>query len=144
MKTYADTAFLVSLYLNEATTSAANAAMQCISHPLPLIPLAYLELRNALHLAVFRRQITESTRAAAWRRVELDLRSGIYFRTSLAESELYAKAAELAGRLTLVCGTRTLDLQHLAAAILLGAEELLSFDEGQRRAAKAEGLEVKP
>ena len=42
MKSYADTDFLVSLYLNEATTTAANAAVQTVRQPLPLIPLGFL------------------------------------------------------------------------------------------------------
>ena len=77
MKSYADTGFLVSLYLNEATTTAANAAVQTVRQPLPLIPLGFLELRNALYLAVFRKQISEATRAAAWQRVELDIKNSI-------------------------------------------------------------------
>jgi len=41
-------------------------------------------------------------------------------------------------------GTRSLDLMHAAAALLLGSETFLSFDERQRKAAKSEGLKVKP
>jgi hypothetical protein len=43
MKSYADTGFLVSLYLNEATTTVANAAVQTVRQPLPLIPPGFLE-----------------------------------------------------------------------------------------------------
>jgi predicted nucleic acid-binding protein len=41
-------------------------------------------------------------------------------------------------------GTRTLDLLHIAAAILLKAGQFLSFDERQRQAAKREGLKLRP
>lgn len=144
MKSYADTGFLVSLYLNEATTVAANAAVQSVRQPLPLIPLGFLELRNALYLAVFRKQITEATRLAAWRRVELDIRNGIYLETPISQADLHQKAAQLAQNYTGSIGTRTLDLLHLAAAILLGARQLLSFDERQRQVAKQEGLKLRP
>jgi predicted nucleic acid-binding protein len=144
MKSYADTGFLVSLYLNEATTGAANSAMQTLREPLPMIPLGFLELRNALYLAVFRRQITEATRNAAWRRVELDVRNGIYLQVSVAQTELHLKAAELAQKHSTALGTRTLDLLHIAAAILLKADQLLSFDDRQRQAAKREGLKLRP
>jgi hypothetical protein len=39
-------------------------------------------------------------------------------------------------------GTRSLDLMHVAAAMLLEATALLSFDDRQRKAATAEGLGV--
>jgi predicted nucleic acid-binding protein len=144
MKSYADTGFLVSLYINETTTAAANIAVQAVRHPLPLIPLAYLELRNALLLAVFRKQISEATRQAAWRRVELDIRNGIYLEATVSQLDLHEKAAQLAEKYTGSLGTRTLDLLHLAAANLLGARQLLSFYERQRQAAKREGLKVLP
>ena len=144
MKSYADTGFLVSLYINETTTTAANIAVQVVRRPLPLIPLAYLELRNALLLAVFRKQISEATRQAAWRRVELDIRNGIYLEATVSQLDLHEKAAQLAEKYTGSFGTRTLDLLHLAAADLLGARQLLSFDERQRQAAKGEGLKVLP
>jgi predicted nucleic acid-binding protein len=144
MKVYADTGFLVSLYLNEATTNAASAAMQTLREPLPLIPLGLLELRNALYLAVFRTQISQATREAAWRRVEADIKNGIYSEVVLSQSELHQKAADLAQKYSAAIGTRTFDLLHIAAAILLGATELLSFDIRQRQAAKQEGLRVRP
>lgn len=144
MKSYADTGFLISLYINETTTTAANIAVQTVRRPLPFIPLAYLELRNALLLAVFRKQISEATRQAAWRRVELDIRNGIYLEATISQLDLHEKAAQLAEKYTGSLGTRTLDLLHLAAASLLGARQLLSFDERQRQAAKREGLKVLP
>ena len=144
MKSYADTGFLVSLYINERTTTAANVAVQLVRQPLPLIPLALLELRNAFHLAVFRKQISENTRQAAWRRVELDIRNGIYIEVPISQLDLHQKAAQLAEKHSGTLGTRTLDLLHLAAALILEARELLSFDERQRRAAKREGLKLRP
>jgi predicted nucleic acid-binding protein len=144
MKSYADTGFLVSLYLNETTTAAATAAVQTVRQPLPLIPLGFLELRNAHYLAVFRKQITEETRAAAWQRVELDIKNGIYVETPISQLDLHEQAAQLAQKYTATFGTRTLDLLHLAAAILIGANQLFSFDERQRQAAKREGLKLRP
>jgi predicted nucleic acid-binding protein len=144
MKSYADTGFLVSLYLHEAATAAANSVVQAIRQPLPMIPLGFLELRNALYLAVCRKQITEATRQAAWRRVELDMRNGIYVQVSVAQTDLHLKAAELAQKHSAAIGTRTLDLLHIAAAILLKADQLLSFDDRQRQAARHEGLKLRP
>lgn len=59
-------------------------------------------------------------------------------------SALFAKTLELADRHSARLGTRSLDLMHVAAALLLNAGTFLSFDEPQRKAAKAEGLKVLP
>jgi hypothetical protein len=144
MKSYADTGFLVSLYLNESTTAVASAVFQTVSPPVPLIPLGFLELRNAFHLATFHKQITVKTRQVAWAQFETDVRNGIYVSATIAESDLFGKAAELSEKYSASVGTRSLDLLHVTAALLLQADEFLSFDTRQCVAAKAERLQVRP
>jgi hypothetical protein len=41
-------------------------------------------------------------------------------------------------------GSRSLDVLHVAAALVMKAEILLSFDDNQRKLAKAAGLRVAP
>jgi len=144
MDCYADTGFLISLYLSEATTAAASSVVQTITEPLPLIPLGFLELRNALYLAVFRKQIAEAIRQAAWQTIERDIRNGIFTNARLDPERLYETAAELADKHSATVGTRTPDLIHVAAAILLRTNQLLSFDHRQRTVATREGLRVLP
>jgi hypothetical protein len=45
---------------------------------------------------------------------------------------------------TAVLGTRSLDLIHVATAIVLGAEQMCSFDRSQWKLALAEGLAMIP
>ena len=144
MDSYADTGFLISLYLNESTTAAANSVVQTSIGPLPLTSLGFLELRNALYLAVFRRQISEAIRRAAWQTIEHDIRNGIFMNARVDSDRLYGKAAELADKHSATAGTRTLDIIHVAAAILLGTKQLFSFDNRQRTVATREGLRVFP
>lgn len=144
MNGYADTGFLGSLYLVEATSSAAGMALAAEVEPLPLIPLAVLEVRNALNLAIVRGRITETERDAAWTRFQAHLAAGTYAETPIPVVELHAKARELSDRYTPTLATRSLDLLHVAAAALLGAKVFYSFDERQRKAAAGEGLKVKP
>ena len=73
MVAYADTGFLVSLYLEESTSEAADAALGEKRQPLPLTPLGSLELRNALNRAVHRQRITAAERDALWSDVETDV-----------------------------------------------------------------------
>jgi predicted nucleic acid-binding protein len=144
MTAYADTGFVVTLYKQETTSTQAAALMARQKTSVQLTQLGELEFHNALHLAVFRNEIT-ATDAALKKRLFLeDLANGIFTITPVPASALFAKSIELANRHSANLGTRSLDLMHVAAALLLKAETFFSFDERQRKAAKAEGLKVKP
>ncbi len=144
MVAYADTGLLVSLYLAETTSQAADAALGPNRQPLPVIPLGMLEMRNAFNLAVKSQRITPAERDALWQDVEADLASGFLVPTTVSAADLHTKARELSDRYSPTVGTRSLDLLHVAAATLLKADTFFSFDERQRQAAKGEGMTVKP
>jgi len=144
MVAFADTGFIASLYLEESTSKAADAALGTKRVPLPLTPLAALELRNAFNRAVQRQRITAAQRDALWQDVEADIASGFLVLTPVSADELHRKARQLSDRHTPSLGTRTLDLLHVAAALLLEAKVFFSFDDRQRKAAASEGLKVKP
>jgi len=144
MVAFADTGFVASLYLKESTSAPARAAIQAGPVVLPLTPLAALELRNAFNRAVQRQRITAAQRDALWRDVEADIASGFLVPTPVDADELHRKARQLSDCHTPALGTRTLDLLHVAAALLLEAKVFFSFDDRQRKAAASEGLKVKP
>jgi hypothetical protein len=144
MVAFADTGFIASLYLKETTSPLARAAIGAVQTSLPLTPLTLLELRNAFNRAVQRQRITVAERDALWRDVEADIASGFLVSTPIAFVRLHEKARQLSDRYTPTLGTRSLDLLHVAAALVLEAETFFSFDERQRKAAASEGLIVKP
>lgn len=144
MVAVADTSFLASLYLKESTSIQARAAVQAAPIVLPLTPLAMLELRNAFNRAVQRQRITPAQRDALWLDVEADIAGGFLVPTPVPSDELHKKARQLSDRYTPTLGTRSLDLLHVAAALVLQAREFFSFDDRQRKAAAGEGLKVKP
>ena len=144
MKSYADTGFVVSLYKAETTSAAAAATMKQLQPPIWLSPLGELELHNAFQLAVFRGDIDT---ASALRKKQLfaeDLAKGIFLIRPVPAAGLHQKAIELAERHSATLGTRSLDLMHVAAALILKADLFLSFDDRQRKAAELEGLRVCP
>ena len=144
MTAYADTGFLVSLYLTESTSKAADKALSANHQPLPLTLLGRLEMRNAFNLAVKWRRITAAERDALWQDVEADIASGFLVPTTVPAADLHTKAWELSGRYSPAVGTRSLDLLHVAAAVLLKTDTFFSFDKRQRQAAAGEGMKVKP
>ena len=144
MTAFADTGFIASLYLQESTSKAADAALGVKREPLPLTPLVLLELRNAFNRSVQRQRITAAQRDALWQDVEADIASGFLVPTTVAAAALHDTARELSDRYTPTLGTRSLDLLHVAAALVLEAKVFFSFDDRQRKAAAGEGLKVKP
>jgi predicted nucleic acid-binding protein len=144
MVAFADTGFVASLYLKESTSAQARSAIQAAPVVLPLTPLAMLELRNAFNRSVQRQRITTAQRDALWQDVEADIASGFLVPTPVASDELHKKARQLSDRHTPTLGTRSLDLLHIAAALVLESREFFSFDDRQRQAAASEGLKVKP
>ena len=141
---YADTGFIVSLYLSETTSETARKEAAQMKEPIALIPLSQLEIRNAFNWAVNQGRITLPQRDAYFQVIETGLESGLFIETPIPAVELHAKARELSDRHTPTLATRSLDLLHVAAAVLLRAKVFYSFDERQRKAAKREGLKVKP
>ena len=144
MVNYADTGFIVSLYLEELTSERARAAMASLKEPLTLTPLLRLEMRNAFNLAVNRQRITAAQRNEHLAAIAADIAEGVFVEVVPSGADLYREAAELSDRYTPTLATRSLDLLHVAAAALLGAKVFYSFDERQRKAAAGEGLKVKP
>jgi hypothetical protein len=144
MVAYADTGFVASLYLKETTSAGARAAIQSTPVTLPLTPLGELELRNAFNRSVQRRRITTAQRDELWQDVEADIARGFLVPTPVASDELHKKARQLSDRHTPTLGTRSLDLLHVAAALMLDANVFFSFDERQRKAAASEAMTVKP
>ena len=144
MSIYADTGFVVALHKTETTSDRAAKIMKRLQAPVWLSPLGELELHNAFHLSVFRGEFDADAAALKQRWFQEDLSHGVFAIIPVPATTLYPKAIELADRHSAHLGTRSLDLMHVAAALLLQAATFLSFDERQRKAAKAEGLKIRP
>jgi hypothetical protein len=144
MVAYADTGFIVSLYLPETTSPQAIAVAQRLKEPLPVTPLLILEFRNALNFAVRNKRIDATQRNRIWKTFEADIKDGIFQHAVVSVAAVHQKARELSDRYTPKIGTRSLDLLHIASALTLDAREMLTFDERQKTAAKAEGLKIAP
>ncbi len=122
MSAYADTSFLVSLYVLDANSALAAARMEQAKLPILLTPFGELELTNAISLRLFRRELPAS-------KVK-------------APEGLFDRAMQMARRRTPQLGTRTLDVLHVASAMKLQADMFYTFDRNQEKLARAEGLPV--
>jgi predicted nucleic acid-binding protein len=138
---YADTSFLVSLYLPDVNSTTAWDIMKKRPH-LYLTPLHELEFANAIELAVFRKYINKKDAKSVLLDFEQD-RNSIFTWTQMPE-EIYIRAEKLAMKYTSALGTRSLDILHVATALMLKPDAFFTFDERQKKLAKAELLHIKP
>jgi predicted nucleic acid-binding protein len=142
MTAYPDTGFLCSLYAPDAHTARAIAALKRRSLPLAIIWLHQLELRNALRLRVFRGEIDSAQCEASLRLLMTDLAAGMLAVAAPPLQDLTNEAERLSAQHAANLGTRTLDTLHVAAALVLGAGQMLTFDARQTMLARAAGLKV--
>lgn len=153
MRPYADTNFLVSLYLNvgayELARSQVTEAFARQSDALPITSLLWAETTNAfeLHVHLARHggqwRTTPETSAAATASFEDHVRQqGIYFACDVSWGELRREFRVLSQRHTAKHGFRTYDILHVAQARLLGCDEFWSFDGKARLLAELEGFRL--
>ena len=141
MSAYADTSFLVSLYVLDGNSARAAAQMKRAALPLSLSPLGKIENTNAFQLRLFRKELDHSKVKAAQKLFREDMANGVMVLRPLPPGA-FDEARRLAEKHTRRLGTRSLDVLHVASALVLRTETFYTFDEKQRKLAKAEGLLV--
>ena len=122
----------------------ARKEVKRASKPILLSPLSLLEIRNALNFGINRGEITRGQRDAVLSEIEAQIEKGFFRMVEASQSSIYAKTQELSNTHPPTTATRSLDLMHLAAALLSGTRAFLTFDKRRAKAVIAEGLVVKP
>jgi hypothetical protein len=93
---------------------------------------------------LFRREITAEELRASLAAFDEDIAAGRWQRPNYALADVHDRAAQLSGRHATEIGCRTLDIYHVAAALVIGTPEFFSLDERRRELARREGLHIKP
>jgi predicted nucleic acid-binding protein len=141
---YADSSFLVSLYLRDANSAAARGEMKSNPQEVALSRIAGLEVKNAFRLAVFRGWITPIQESRVQTLFDLDSKGGFLRPIPFSSDDIFAEAERLSMTHTAISGNRSLDVLHVACARLTELEGFASFDERQRKLAAKVGLCVIP
>jgi predicted nucleic acid-binding protein len=141
---YADTSFLVSLYARDARSEDAQALAATLEGPLAFTSLHRHEARNALRLAIFRKDITAEQCEAVMAAMEEDEKTGVLADSPVAWAEVFEQAEILSAKHTRRLGTRAIDVLHVAVAVVLDIGEFFSFDTRQKALARKSGLTVRP
>lgn len=141
MSIYADTSFLVSIYLPERNSSEAQRWLASESG-LWVTPLHVAEWTHAIEQQVFRKQLPPDEALSLHRMFKQHRENGSWQEVALPEFA-FVRCTEL-GRLHCSrLGLRTLDTLHVASALELRASAFWTFDDRQAALAKAEGLQTR-
>ena len=155
MKPYADSNFLIRLYLaleNSPQALALTDELRETTATLPILWLHRLEVTNALQMHVFAWKTMRQTRvtlemAAATResfREDCIAPSSLLRNTIIDQSAWEKQFEELCLRHTANHGFRTYDILHVAAALVLECDRFWSFDAKAVTLAALEGLLPEP
>ncbi len=139
MKPFADTSFVVSLYVPDANhaRAVAHASKWRASPLLPLTAFGYFETQNVL-----RRQLPLADAESVLELIRTDIAAGVFEPAGLDPDAWFAVANELSRKHAWTLKPRALDVLHISAALLLNRSEFLTFDKGQAKLAALAGLTV--
>lgn len=149
MKVYADTNFIVRLYLEKPETGEARALMAKHRQCLPVFWLLRLEVINGIEQSVFsgygetQQRVSRNLAAACQQYFKDDLGDGVAMSPAdVPNARLSRVVEELSLRYTGTHGFRIYDLMHVAAALELGCDTFWSFDIRACKLARLEGLGI--
>jgi predicted nucleic acid-binding protein len=138
---YADTSFFVSLYVKDTHSITADQMLRGGERP-PITPLHAAEWTHAIVQHVFRRQMTMAEADRLHRDFHDDCVARIWQTISVPETALEV-CADLGRRYGPKLGVRTLDSLHVACALELNTKRFWTFDDRQKKLAKAAGLDIR-
>ena len=142
MTLYFDTSIVTKWYLPEPDSAAALRLRARFTPPAVLTHLHRIELVTAWQLKVFRRELSQEIVDQAWGHVLADAAAGLWEIPGYDPIDVYAQAESISRRHTANLGTRSLDILHVATAVVLGATAFVTHDDRQAKLAKATGLRV--
>jgi predicted nucleic acid-binding protein len=138
---YADTSFFVSIYVKDAHSIDADRLLSSGDRP-SITPLHLAEWAHAIAQQVFRQQMTTTEASRVHKELDEDRAGGLWQTVGVPEPA-FGICADLASRYGPKLGVRTLGSLHVACALELQAERFWTFDDRQKKLAKAVGLNIK-
>jgi predicted nucleic acid-binding protein len=145
VKWYSDASYLVSAFGEDSNTPAAKRWLrQCADFPILITRLTVLEAETALRAAVADGRLTHEKMQAAMADIHRSVLEGHLQRKEVPHHQWFPQGHRISMHATTGCVCRALDVLHVAAAVILKAKGVLTFDKHQRELAKVEGLEVAP
>lgn len=143
MSVYFDTGVLLKTYVTEKNSTAADALILQATPPIPFTHFHEIEMRTAFRLKRGRGEITEAEMKGALRDLQADINAGLLEKPAYDLPDVFHKAEELSTKYATITLARSLDILHVAAAMVIGATDFVTFDKRQASLATKAGLKVK-
>jgi len=150
MTAFPDTSFLFALYRPQDNSAAARKHYEAMTEPVAVSGLLLYEFRQSMRFQVWlhaqnpKKGITANEADQAIADLASNLASGALQILPVDTADVLRVAERLSAACTKTGGHRAFDILHVATALVLEAEDFISFDGNQRKLAAAEGLKVKP
>jgi predicted nucleic acid-binding protein len=150
MKAFADTSFLFALYRQQDNSHLADAFVSRSGEPIHASSLVIYEFRQSARFQAFRHtrdRTTGFSKRLANQMLEVlheNINDGAIVLIPVEWPEAHSTAERLSAQYTVSGGYRTLDILHVATALQVEADQLLTFDASQSALARAAGLGVAP
>lgn len=142
MSAYFDSGIITKWYVPEPDSDLATSLLRRFRPPALLTDLHRLELTTAWHLKVFRGELPAGAVAKALADFEQDAQAGVWLRPEHDAGAVFARAEALARAHVIETGARSLDILHVAAALVLEADDFVTGDLRQGKLAELAGLRV--
>jgi predicted nucleic acid-binding protein len=139
---YVDPSALLKLYLHEPESRAVSRWRAKVRGPVAVTLFGRVELVNGIGLAAFRGLIPKTAHKAALAALDDDFAKGRCVLADLLWRATLKCADDISRKQTLVLGTRSLDVLHVASALTLKHRYFLTFDVRQGSLARAVGLKL--
>jgi predicted nucleic acid-binding protein len=137
---YADSSFIVSLYVSDRHSNVARRLVKDRTR-VWLTPLHRAEWTHAVAQAVYQQRISAGEAKAVSGQFERDRMSRVWVEVGLPEMA-FERCVKLAEQYVARLNSGTLDTLHVASALELGAKEFWTFDDRQAKLARAVGLKL--
>jgi predicted nucleic acid-binding protein len=140
---YADSSFLVAVYVEGSNTLHARSYLAKNPQPICITSFSKSEVQHALRMLAFQKHIDLAGMTRALLQFERDEIEGFYEISPVDPEDLFLKTSQLSNRHAVESGVRYLDMLHIASAVLVKAKRFLTFDLRQRKLAQIIGMEIK-
>jgi predicted nucleic acid-binding protein len=139
---YIDTSAIIKLYFKEEYSLETSNWVRKNSIAIPLTSFHELEFFNTINLKQFRKELTKEECESIMARFKKHEEQGIFSRPQLDWTDVFQNAYDLSQKFTKSTGARSLDILHIASALLIKAGKFLTFDDKQAKLASLAGLKI--
>ncbi len=143
MTAYFDSGVLIKSYIAEKVSAIADALILQTLEPIPFTHFHAIEIRTALRVKCARGELTDAQLKGALRDLQRDIDRGRLDRPAYELSVVFHKAEELSAKYAAATLARSLDILHVATAVVIGATQFISFDTRQAALASKAGLTLR-